>query len=255
MALFYKRIKGCGADAQYSLTYLTFSANPNTHETVNGVDFISLEHSPLLSRSYTEKGTPTLTDYGYLLTSQMNKPVISFNQTCTFKAYSGTNTPRDVVTFNYDGLTLGGNASIVGNSTFKGGKTTFAHNVTISNNAILHADSYIEALYFNATSDQRAKENIQPLTASCLNIVKNLPIYTFDYKFDGSHSIGVMAQEAEEIDLGDFNLVNDNDSNGIDRFKTVKETKLTYVLWKAVQELTDEVEQLKAELAQMKEGR
>lgn len=266
MALFYKRIKGCGVTGTDTavaydkrLTYITFSNAENTYVNYNTSNFISLDYLPILSRS-DETNSNEVT-FGHLLTSQMDSPVISFSNTWTFNVYDAKGNSKKIVSFDYDGMSMAEDSAFKGNTTFSEGSTTFKHGVVIENNSLTVKATesgktcYIEAPYFNATSDIRAKENIQPLTINCLPIVKNLPIYSFDYKFDGSHSVGVIAQEAEKIQLGDFNLVNDNDSNGIDRFKTVKETKLTYVLWKAVQELSEEVEQLKAELAQLKEGR
>ena len=66
---------------------------------------------------------------------------------------------------------------------------------------------------------------------------------------DPKLSVGLIAQEAAEHDLDGFNMVDNLDAAGENGdFMQMKESKLVYVLWKAVQELTDEVESLKAQL-------
>lgn len=262
MALFYKRIKGCGANAEAALTYITFDTNTIAEKykayTNNNVTryYISPNYFPTMGRSDGASDNPYL--FGNLMTTQMIDPTQSVYGTYTLEVIGNTKdgdiAADKIIQVKKDNITILDDTEITGKVKFTS-TVNFTADDSITATGIITSKTYIQAQYFNATSDIRAKENIQPLTINCLPIVKNLSIYSFDYKFDGSHSVGVIAQEAEEIQLGDFNLVNDNDSNGIDRFKTVKETKLTYILWKAVQELSEEVEQLKAELAQMKEGR
>ena len=113
--------------------------------------------------------------------------------------------------------------------------------VTIGNggNATKEANSlYIEgscnALYFNATSDIRAKTKVQHASFKALNIVKSLPVYTFNYKETGSPSIGLIAQDAAKISFGsDFSLVNNETASGENGdYMTIKESKLIYILWK-----------------------
>lgn len=125
--------------------------------------------------------------------------------------------------------------------------------VTIGNggNATKEANSlYIEgscnALYFNATSDIRAKTKVQHASFKALNIVKSLPVYTFNYKETGSPSIGLIAQDAAKISFGsDFSLVNNETASGENGdYMTIKESKLIYVLWKAIQEQQEQINYL-----------
>ena len=125
--------------------------------------------------------------------------------------------------------------------------------VTIGNggNATKEANSlYIEgscnALYFNATSDIRAKTNLQHASFKALNIVKSLPVYTFNYKETGSPSIGLIAQDAAKISFGsDFSLVNNETASGENGdYMTIKESKLIYILWKAIQEQQEQINYL-----------
>ena len=118
---------------------------------------------------------------------------------------------------------------------------------------VIKADSKCEALYFNATSDRRAKSNITPAEFSALNVVNKLPIYTFQYLNVEDPVIGLIAQEAAEHDLDGFNMVTNLEASGeFGDFMQMKESKLVYVLWKAVQELSAEVEELKAQITSLK---
>lgn len=118
---------------------------------------------------------------------------------------------------------------------------------------VIKADSKCEALYFNAISDRRAKSNITPAEFSATDIIKQLPVYTFKYLNDSKLSVGLIAQEAAEHDLNGFNMVDNLDASGeFGDFMQMKESKLVYVLWKAVQELSAEVENLKTEIASLK---
>lgn len=118
----------------------------------------------------------------------------------------------------------------------------------------IKAQNKCEALYFNATSDRRAKENITPVQFSALATVNSLPIYSFNYLSQPEAvTIGLIAQEAAEYNLDGFNMVDNLDASGRGSdMMQMKESKLIYVLWKAVQELSAEVEELKAEIRNLK---
>lgn len=108
---------------------------------------------------------------------------------------------------------------------------------------------YCQAGYFNATSDMRAKENIRKSNFSALSIINSLPIYNFNYKNSDKPSIGVIAQEAARFDIDDFSLVENIEASGKDNdFMSIKESKLIYILWKAIQEQQEEIEDLKKQL-------
>ena len=110
----------------------------------------------------------------------------------------------------------------------------------------LYIQNSCNALYFNATSDVRAKTNLQHASFKALNIVKSLPIYTFNYKETGSPAIGLIAQDAAKISFGsDFSLVNNETASGENGdYMTIKESKLIYVLWKAIQEQQEQINYL-----------
>lgn len=110
----------------------------------------------------------------------------------------------------------------------------------------LYIQKSCNALYFNATSDVRAKTKVQHASFKALNIVKSLPVYTFNYKETGSPSIGLIAQDAAKISFGsDFSLVNNEAASGENGdYMTIKESKLIYVLWKAIQEQQEQINYL-----------
>lgn len=85
------------------------------------------------------------------------------------------------------------------------------------------------------TSDRRYKTNIQPLSNfSCLKAVKDLNVYTYTYLDTPKDSLGMMAQDIEEL-LPDYaHLLVHTDNNGK---KYVEEHKLLFILWQAVKEL------------------
>ncbi len=103
----------------------------------------------------------------------------------------------------------------------------------------------IKAASFNATSDERLKTNITALDYSALDIVNDMKTYSFEYKSDpDTHQIGVIAQELEDKKIGDFSFV----SEDADGYLSVKESKLVYLLIKAVQEQQKEIEELKRKI-------
>lgn len=134
-------------------------------------------------------------------------------------------------------MVTGDSAYYYGNLTFKGG------NLIVSNGG------HVEAQYFNATSDIRAKKDVNELDFNALDMVKSIPVYTYTYKNNNSHSMGIMAQDLLDYSFNGFDLVDNKEASGENNdYMSVKESKLVFVLWKAVQELTKEVEDLKAQL-------
>lgn len=122
-------------------------------------------------------------------------------------------------------------------------------------NAKLYAEKSIltngecKASYFNATSDRRAKTDIKILDFNALDLIKKVQLYSFTYKDLGTKSIGIIAQDVQSVSLDGFKLVDHEDASGKDMdYMTVHESKLVYILWKAIQEQQKEIEDLKQEL-------
>ena len=111
-------------------------------------------------------------------------------------------------------------------------------------------DSELQALFFNATSDIRAKENLQLIPSNMLDIVKQMEVYTFNYKNDPSaQSIGLIAQDLQNININGFTLVDNPNATGDNNdYMSIHESKLVYILIEAVKELSAKVDALEREL-------
>lgn len=112
---------------------------------------------------------------------------------------------------------------------------------------------YIEAPYFNATSDKRAKDNLSPLLTNALDIINNVHVYTFNYKNNpNDKTIGVIAQEFLDKKLDGVSLVANEAATGENGdYMTIKETKLIYLLLKGMQEQQEEINLLKQRIEQL----
>lgn len=121
------------------------------------------------------------------------------------------------------------------------------HKVHIESDA--NNDGSCTAVYFNATSDRRAKTDFSLLDIDALKLVKKVQLYSFKYKDSNLPSIGIIAQDIQDIDINGFKLVDNENATGQNfDYMTIHESKLTYILWKAVQELSKEVDDLKKQL-------
>ena len=126
-----------------------------------------------------------------------------------------------------------------GNSllSFSDNKATFKNEVV--------SEVSVTARYFNALSDRHLKININAIEGSVLPFITSTPVYTFNYKKDPTIPvIGIMAQDVLDKNINDFNLVKKNE-NG---YYEIKESKMIYILWKAVQEQQKQIEALQARL-------
>jgi trimeric autotransporter adhesin len=101
-------------------------------------------------------------------------------------------------------------------------------------------------------SDRRLKQNIVPLSSSLPKIL-SLNGYTFDWKKDGKHDIGVIAQEVEKVFP---DIVHTDEKTGM---KSVEYGNLVAPIIEAIKELagnvksnTADIDALKAENAALK---
>lgn len=138
------------------------------------------------------------------------------------------------------------------------GYTTYSSNQTLNTTSNVHFEGLMVGQTSGATantircvgdvvayysSDERLKNNIEPIKNS-LDIVGELTGYEFDWDEEAQdvytgHDVGVIAQEVERV-LPD--LVETRDYNG---YKAVKYEKLIAVLINAINELAQEVKELK----------
>lgn len=112
----------------------------------------------------------------------------------------------------------------------------------IKTKSVIKTNDKCEALYFNATSDQRAKKNFnQILNTDALKWINDLKIYTFDYRINGKTSIGITTQQVQDKPINDFNFVDNLEATGENGdYMTIKESKLVYMCMSAIQELSQQ---------------
>lgn len=116
-------------------------------------------------------------------------------------------------------------------------------------NSDLKVDKKCEANFFNATSDKRAKENIQPATFSGLDLINKLSLYTFNYKSSADTVPGILAQDLLEVQPEGLDLVDNIYARGKDNdYMSIKESKLIFVLMQAIKEQQAQIEDLKAQI-------
>lgn len=197
------------------------------------------------------------TDFGTILTSGKNGVYqsvygltitngIEFNNNSTLTGNSDGNILLKNCNFNATNSSFtnfiinGGSVNNVTNITSTQGKIGTVEFLTQGDYSLV-ADNAIKAAFFNTTSDQRLKENILYVSPSVArHLVEDTPIYTFDYKDTHLSSIGMLAQDWEHYNFRGFKMTSE-DVNGM---LSLKESKLVYILWAAVQDLQHQVKEL-----------
>lgn len=166
-----------------------------------------------------------------------------------------------VATFTSSAITLskatslGETLSVTGASTLTG-KATLKNKLELDTNEDsdsiktkggISATKECSALYFNATSDMRAKENIELANYSALELVSNLPVYNYNYKNNPNERVtGILAQDLVKAQPKDLDLVSNINASGENNdYMSIKNDKLMFVLLKAIQEQQEEIKLLK----------
>ena len=125
----------------------------------------------------------------------------------------------------------------------------------VNTDGSIQTSNFIDALYFNATSDKRAKENIQPATYNAIKLIKELPIYTYNYKNKTETVTGILAQDLLEAQPKELDLVSNVNATGENGdYMSIKNDKLVFILMKAIQEQQEQIEKLQEELNKLKES-
>ena len=251
MAAFYKYIKGYMSDGE-TTQYIFFNQGGghdnrpyfSNSSDATGVDyFVSEKGEHTFEGNNTfgvqnEDGTPSNKTTSFLTIVNFGNET-NFNTTPNF--YNGV-TIKDFIDIAYRGDKDPDKEFIIK----KGQDTlvTFNDRGVIFEKAITSNKS-ITAPFFNASSDRRLKTNINAVEDSVLPLIVSTPVYTFNYKKDPTIPvIGIMAQDVLDKNINDFNLVEKN-GNG---YYEIKESKMIYILWKAVQEQQKQIEALQARL-------
>ena len=114
----------------------------------------------------------------------------------------------------------------------------------------------VEAPYFNATSDRRAKEDPLPFSGKALDIINQIQTFTYKYKDTKQVSYGVMAQDLLDIKINDFSFVENAAATGENGdYMSVRESKLVYLLLEGIKELQIEINNLRKEVEELKNGK
>ena len=166
-------------------------------------------------------------------------------------------------------LVVNANANIFGNANIGGTLTvtgnTFLSNLVVNANLsigtspatgyVLTVSGGIQATSYNATSDRRLKSNIQILSNQSKYILDIVPV-TFDWKVDGKHDIGFIAQDVFKtypellpIHLTDPSLNRDEptDPCGNPLYYAMDYGRMTPFLWQGMREIIQRLEALESE--------
>lgn len=94
---------------------------------------------------------------------------------------------------------------------------------------------------WSVASDERLKENVAEVDVDkCAEFIKNMDVKTFNYIGNEAPCIGVIAQDVEASELGEYFV-----SKGADGYLAVKASDLVFPLIATVQKLQKEIEELK----------
>lgn len=274
MALNWQHIKGIyGSEPLY--TFIEFSSttyNANSNNTFDYAPTIwygvnnSKDTASELGHIITEKATGqkiehTLTINDLLTCNKgikISNSIENINDSNNnFKiSFSSTDKP--------DYITLIASESKNLELAIPNGKFTINANTTWSDNSKLEIGTnsisrtsitkdYVEAPYFNATSDMRAKENIIPFNGDAIKIITSLPTYTFNYKNSDTISYGILAQDLVNTKINDFSFIENINASGENNdYMKVKESKLIYLLIEGIKAQQKEIDSLKAQLEELK---
>ena len=237
MAAFYKYIKGYMSDGE-TTQYIFFNQGGghdnrpyfSNSSDATGVDyFVSEKGEHTFSGANTFSGTTTFT----------NK--VTFEGSTEFTSETIPDFQKGIKVSSF--IKAGTSSFSIQDS---GGNNllSFSNNKAIFKDA-LSSDASVTAPFFNASSDRRLKININAVEDSVLPLIVSTPVYTFNYKKHPTIPvIGIMAQDVLNKNINDFNLVKES-SGG---YYEIKESKMIYILWKAVQEQQKQIEALQARL-------
>ena len=158
---------------------------------------------------------------------------------------------------------IGFNATVQGSSQIAIG--TASERTVIGGGAaatgyILTVTGSIQAVSYNATSDRRLKSNIQFLSNQSKSILNVVPV-TFDWKVDGRHDIGFIAQNIYEtypelrpktgIDPSS-NIEEPTDACGNPIYYAIDYGRMTPFLWQGMREIIQRLDALESENRNLK---
>ena len=273
MALNWQHIKGIyGSDPLY--TFIEFSKTAYNAKSTNTFDYaptiwygVNNSIDKELGHIITEKATGqaiqnilTLNDFLICNKGIKNHNLIEYinDSDNNFKISFSSVDKSDYITLKASEnknlnleIPIEGKFTIKANTILSDNNRLEVGTNTISKTTI--TKDYVEAPYFNATSDMRAKENIAPFNGDAIKIITSLPTYTFNYKNSDTISYGILAQDLVNIKINDFSFIENVNASGENNdYMKVKETKLIYLLIEGMKAQQKEIDDLKAQLEELK---
>lgn len=253
MAAFYKYIKGYMSNGE-TVQYIFFNqARKDETPIKNNRPYFSDSSDPDSSNGasikhylVSEDGEHTFSGTNTFNGATSFTNAATFSGTTNFDITPNFNSGvviKDFIQINYKGDTNATDKRFI----VKKGETTL---ITFNDSSVkfeqaLSSGTSVTAPFFNASSDRRLKTNINAVESSVLPLIVSTPVYTFNYKKHPTIPvIGIMAQDVLDKNINDFNLVKES-SGG---YYEIKESKMIYILWKAVQEQQKQIEALQARL-------
>ena len=86
-------------------------------------------------------------------------------------------------------------------------------------------------------SDRRRKDNFESINERYLPVVENVPVFYYTYKNSDKQQVGIIAQDLEKVWPSHSQcFINIQNTSELLNQRSLYETKLTYILWKALQE-------------------
>lgn len=209
---------------------------------------------------YVGNGTITLTQNGTVkgsfTTNQSGNTTIELPNTNTWRGIQNnlTSTSATDSLSAYQGKIL--QESKVGSYTSGGFKQiTTLLKYADSNNANLQSDGINYILPLTSASDERIKENISHTEVNALKLINSISHHSFDFKFPefGEHTdIGYVAQELIDIiPEAVISTPQDEEKFGYAELYQVNYTPLIPYLTKAVQELSERLEESERKLQEL----
>ncbi len=260
----WKYVKGLNQEQEKSFyTYLNFNTPKDANDPSKPLEWMptvtlkwdSAEHS--LGRilcseveGQTIKGDFSLSAGNLIIPNNCFLQTKSADKQNNLIGYSESSKSIEIGSSDISKVNVSNNLHITNYCTLgpvtPGGKEPVAGDV-YSNN--LYAINKCEAGFFNTTSDKRAKTNIKELQLDAVSFIKKVPLYSFTYKDTDIPSIGILAQDVQDLNIEGFKVVDNIDATGQNMdYMSIHESKLVYILWQAIKQQQKEIDELKAQL-------
>lgn len=286
MALNWQHIKGVyhkDGDPLSVYTYIEFSNNNTALTTVDAVPSLYVSTNNLSSFEEIETGATKL---GKIITSKainqtidvpfVFKDTLSINYSKDKALLKLTNNTTSLLEYTYidNKINIKSNNILfkaINNDILELSKDRVTvhtpdlntKNIKVESGSLLIVgektkvtEEFVQASYFNATSDIRAKENIIPFNQNALNIINKLQTYTYNYKNSKQKSYGIIAQDMLDTNINGFSFVENVAATGTDGdYMSIHESKLVYLLIEGMKEQQKEIQSLKKELEELKNGK